>query len=801
MNGSNSNSGNGSKPFSNRRWENKQTHQQNPTAETPPPTPFQQVSKVINGLNNMDSLKHRVAFFHLMNSLTGTDVVVNHYTGKQIAGVLFTVTPFQGMTNQCVLKAAREERDDGSPIESPLLASGSTAVLDSDKAIVAIRTGSKIDLHRKTGPGADSQFQVDSSIKSQDLSFLHGRTLETVSNAWLPSETNTDLQSMSTGGWDQFEVNRTKFGVKSTYDENLYTKRIDYSSMTPEQIAKAERIAREIEGTVSSNIHFQEERGQAMEQELDEEDRFSGVRRVPVSNEKVSPNPQENVNPWSRGLKLGGGGPQTAGRSQPVTSSKSKQQSTGRNHAQGRSLGPQPASLPQSSSSVFENEMKGAVAEEPSSPMLAAPGLTVIPNIDNRSTSFSPLGGEKAESDGTETQTMPPSATESEATMESTAEAASSFEPNASIADPLPTADSAQAAPEEQKTGVNPTSSTEEAPSKLNPKAKEFKFNPNAKEFNFQPGAFNQFGKPPQQQAVPLVPQQQAMRLGYNPVMMPGEVLIDTNGHIVNNPQLPVQWISPAPGPGGAIPFDAQRMNMAPNGAQMYQQNQFYQQANGDFMVMQPIPMQQIPMEFAGAMNPAYGMQMQNVMPQNMGMGVGMPGHAPMYIQNPTGMTMVNVGPEYPVAPNGNVMMLPHQFQGVPYPGMYGGQPMQQQAMYGGAGMMPPAMAVQPGGLGPQKPGDGSQGGQSGGGGGRYMNNNNGNNNDSGGRNNSGSRNPGNRHGNNSMGRGGGGRNNNNSGGGGGGGIRSPAAASNESSSHSTTGSPNDNSSGSPSKS
>ena len=139
-------------------------------------------------------------------------------------------------------------------------------------------------------------------------------------------------------------------------------------------------------------------------------------------------------------------------------------------------------------------------------------------------------------------------------------------------------------------------------------------------------------------------------------------------------------------------------------------------------------------------MNPAYGMQMQNVMPQNMGMGVGMPGHAPMYIQNPTGMTMVNVGPEYPVAPNGNVMMLPHQFQGVPYPGMYGGQPMQQQAMYGGAGMMPPAMAVQPGGLGPQKPGDGSPGGQSGGGGGRYMNNNNGNNNDSGGRNNSGSR-------------------------------------------------------------
>jgi hypothetical protein len=249
--------------------------------------------------------------------------------------------------------------------------------------------------------------------------------------------------------------------------------------------------------------------------------------------------------------------------------------------------------LPQSSTSVLENELKGAVAEEPSSPLLAAPGLSVIPNVDNRSTSFSPQG-EKAETDDTETQTVPLSTTESEglASVESTAEAASN-------SDPLSAADSAQAAPEEQKTGVNPTSSTEEAPSKLNPKAKEFKFNPNAKEFNFQPG----FGKPPQQQSVPLVPQQQAMRLGYNPVMMPGEVLIDTNGNIINNPQLPLQWVTPAPGPGGAIPFDAQRMNMAPNGGQMYQQNQFYQQANGEFMVMQPIPMQQIPMEFAGMLD------------------------------------------------------------------------------------------------------------------------------------------------------------------------------------------------------
>ena len=509
-----------------------------------------------------------------------------------------------------------QERVDGSPIESPLFAPGSTLVFNSDKAIVALCTGGKIDLLRKTGSGADSQFQVDSSIKSQDLSFLHGRTLETISNAWLPSETNTDLQSVSTGGWDQFEVNRTKFGVKSTFDENLYTKRIDYSSMTAEQIAKAERIAREIEGTVSSNIHFQEERGQAMEQELDEEDRFSGVRRVPVGSpptENVSPTPQDNVNPWSRGLKFTGVN-QQAVRPPPMIVTKSKQQSAGnRSHAavaEGKNapVKSSPAPVPQAAPSTLpsvpasENELQRVVAEEPSSPLLAAPGLKVIPNIDNRSTSFSPEG-ETAESDPSDLRTVPSSAPNSQVTgVELTAEAVGNIE--IKVADSVSSVDSAPAAPEEPRAEANLASNSEEAPSKLNPNAKEFKFNPNAKEFtlpataNFQAGALNQFNKPPPQQSMQMVQQQQAMRLGYN--LLPGDVIFDANGNVLNNPQqLGGQWVTPAPGPGGAMPFDAQRMNMLPAGGHMFQPNQFFQQPNGEYVMMQHVPMQ-LPMEYGG---------------------------------------------------------------------------------------------------------------------------------------------------------------------------------------------------------
>jgi hypothetical protein len=128
--------------------------------------------------------------------------------------------------------------------------------------------------------------------------------------------------------------------------------------------------------------------------------------------------------------------------------------------------------------------------------------------------------------------------------------------------------------------------------------------------------------------------------------------------------------------------------------------------------------------------NPSYGMQMPNVMAQNMAMGVGIPPN-PMYMQNHNGIGMMNVG-EYPMGPGGSVMMVP-QYQ-APYPAVYSGQPMPQQAMYAGAGMVPPVMAVQPGGIGQQKPVDAAQGGQSGGGGGRYVSNSN-NSNDSGGRN------------------------------------------------------------------
>lgn len=128
-----------------------------------------------------------------------------------------------------------------------------------------------------------NEFHTDSSIKAHgDMSKLDGRALETLNNSWLDPSFSTDLGSESSTKWDQFETNKRLFNVKSSFNEDAYTSKIDYSKLTPQMMAEAERKAREIESSTSTNMHMQEERGQRVETDgLDEEDLYSGVLRSP----------------------------------------------------------------------------------------------------------------------------------------------------------------------------------------------------------------------------------------------------------------------------------------------------------------------------------------------------------------------------------------------------------------------------------------------------------------------------------------------------------------------------------------
>ena len=61
--------------------------------------------------------------------------------------------------------------------------------------------------------------------------------------------------------WDQFAENERRFGLKTDYDENIYTTAIDKSHPQYKQrLAEAEKKAREIERSAATNSHVAEER-------------------------------------------------------------------------------------------------------------------------------------------------------------------------------------------------------------------------------------------------------------------------------------------------------------------------------------------------------------------------------------------------------------------------------------------------------------------------------------------------------------------------------------------------------------
>ena len=114
-------------------------------------------------------------------------------------------------------------------------------------------------------------FATDGQISGQSLQTPHGRTLKPFE---FSANTDVDLtlESSSNAEWDQFAVNKNKFGVESTYDENVYTTQIDETKVTAQQARKAERIAAEIESKQRGKEVLDNDDG-------DEEDKYSSVRR------------------------------------------------------------------------------------------------------------------------------------------------------------------------------------------------------------------------------------------------------------------------------------------------------------------------------------------------------------------------------------------------------------------------------------------------------------------------------------------------------------------------------------------
>ncbi|KAF0686172.1 Aste57867_22024 [Aphanomyces stellatus] len=231
-------------------------------------------------------LRHRSLF--IFRYYVGRTVEVTLKDKSKYAGVLHCIDPDDFTV---VLKNTQRLTVDKEPFET-----GSTFVVQQ-YLLAHLSTKGLPDYENETQdgkPAAPTQtFQTDTDISNNSHAHLYGRELQTASS-WLdPSLDSGELEAR--GGktaWNQFEVNEKLFGVGNTYDENIYTTKLDKTKISAAQSKAAEKLAREIEAQQSQNFHVQEERGNYTQDSIDEEARYSSVVRPPNSIEKNAAMPR-----------------------------------------------------------------------------------------------------------------------------------------------------------------------------------------------------------------------------------------------------------------------------------------------------------------------------------------------------------------------------------------------------------------------------------------------------------------------------------------------------------------------------
>jgi len=288
-----------------------------------------------NNASPEDVLRER--FLHLHLSLVEKPVTITRTDGSVLEGIFHASTPFRSASlkkeywNQYILKectiVSKATTDSLEPIEE-----GTTAIIPMSSISQIVATSLKLELNTNTRTSLSSKplptfsngnhinnngstFRTDTDIsggidndKNDDLVLAGSTWISCEDNASdLNGKKSSEDSSLGRGGlfgtassglstkggktlssddgelkggigqWDQFSVNETKFGVKASFDENLYTTSLNKTSLDEKKILQANRIAKEIEGTSTTNIHLAEERGQSTQVDYDEEDLYSGV--------------------------------------------------------------------------------------------------------------------------------------------------------------------------------------------------------------------------------------------------------------------------------------------------------------------------------------------------------------------------------------------------------------------------------------------------------------------------------------------------------------------------------------------
>ena len=230
----------------------------------------------------------------LLAMLVGQMVVVTMQSGERYVGVLSAArteaSPLGVVLTAAQALTSEGKGDVGEVISSLVIPGSDLAEIDATNA--QLSASEELEALQQNLAKSKTGFRTDTEISQA------GRLDERALQKWddvgeALEETNLET-SNSAQGWDQFAANEARFGIKSNYEETLYTTKLDRSGKDFKQREReADRIAREILEQGSDNVHLAEERNQVDASEINEEDKYGAVVRN--TNADASPSARSNA--------------------------------------------------------------------------------------------------------------------------------------------------------------------------------------------------------------------------------------------------------------------------------------------------------------------------------------------------------------------------------------------------------------------------------------------------------------------------------------------------------------------------
>ena len=225
-------------------------------------------------------------YYSLILNSIGEKIHIDLISGDVIEGLLYSIDPINN--EYLLINNPRRLSRTGVPL---FLKESLLKIYF--KEILSINYLINNDIPQEKNNYKNNTFKVDSQISKKSINKTREEKLvkyeikpEDKNNKYI----NQTLEDEEDTNWDQFELNKKVYNVISTYDENLYTTKLDKNKITEEDKKFADKIYNEIMKTNKDekNVHILEERGvlQQKDNDMDEEDKYSSVVKNNSNNEK-----------------------------------------------------------------------------------------------------------------------------------------------------------------------------------------------------------------------------------------------------------------------------------------------------------------------------------------------------------------------------------------------------------------------------------------------------------------------------------------------------------------------------------